>query len=91
MRLKKLCQAQEIQYKEQLLKKNEFIISINKNNMKEQIQKFFAFIAKITFGRKYYKRRYEIAKELYVNYENMTAKDAAKSADSLVEELKSYD
>lgn len=59
--------------------------------MKEHIQKFFAFIAKITFGRKYDKRRYEIAKELYVNYENMTVKDAAKSADALVEELKNYD
>ena len=59
--------------------------------MKEQIQKFFAFIAKITFGRKYDKRRYEIAKELYVNYENMTAKDAAKLADALVEVLKAYD
>ena len=59
--------------------------------MKEQIQKFFAFIAKVTFGRKYDKRRYEIAKELYVNYENMTAKDAAKSADALVKELKAYD
>ena len=59
--------------------------------MKEQIQKFFALIAKVTFGRKYDKRRYEIAKELYVNYENMTAKDAAKSADALVKELKAYD
>lgn len=59
--------------------------------MKEQIQKFFAFIAKITFGRKYDKRRYEIAKELYVNYENMTVKDAAKAADALVEALKAYD
>ena len=59
--------------------------------MKEQIHKFFAFIAKITFGRKYDKRRYEIAKELYVNYENMTANDAAKSANDLVEALKAYD
>ena len=59
--------------------------------MKEQIQKFFAFIAKITFGRKYDKRRYEIAKELYVKYVNMTAKEAAKSAAALVEALKAYD
>ena len=59
--------------------------------MKEQIQKFFAFIGKITFRRKYDKRRYEIAKELYVKYVNMTAKEAAKSADALVEALKAYD
>ena len=59
--------------------------------MKEHIQKFFAFLAKITFRRKYDKRRYEIAKELYVNYENMSAKDAAKSAAALVEALKAYD
>ena len=59
--------------------------------MKEQIQKLFAFIAKITFGRKYDKRRYEIAKELFVTYKGMTAKDAAKSANALVEALKAYD
>lgn len=59
--------------------------------MKEHIQKVFSFLAKITFGRKYDKRRYEIAKELYLNYENMTAKHAAKLADTLVEELKAYD
>ena len=55
--------------------------------MKEHIQKFFAFLAKITFGRKYDKRRYEIAKELYVTYGNMAAKDAAKAAADLVEGL----
>ena len=49
------------------------------------------FIAKNTFGRKYDKRRYEIAKELYVNYENMAAKDAVKAAADLVEALKAYD
>lgn len=59
--------------------------------MKEHIQKFFASLAKITFGRKYDKRRYEIAKELFVTYKDMTAKDAAKSANALVEALKSYD
>lgn len=59
--------------------------------MKEHIQKFFAFLAKITFGRKYGKRRYEIAKELFVTYKDMTAKDAAKFADALVKELKAYD
>lgn len=59
--------------------------------MKEQIQKFFDYIAKITFERKYDKRRYEIAKELYVKYVNMTAKEAAKSAAALVEALKAYD
>ena len=59
--------------------------------MKEQIQKFCEFIAKITFGRKYDKRRYEIAKELFVTYKDMTAKDAAKAADNLVEALKAYD
>lgn len=59
--------------------------------MKEHIQKFFAYIAKITFGRKYDKIRYEIAKELYIKYVNITAKEAAKSANALVEELKAYD
>ena len=59
--------------------------------MKEQIKKLCEFISKNTFGRKYDKRRYEIAKELYVNYENMAAKDAAKSANALVEALKAYD
>ena len=59
--------------------------------MKEQVQKFFAFVAKITFGRKHDKRRYEIAKELFVTYKDMTAKDAAKSANALVEALKAYD
>lgn len=59
--------------------------------MKEQIQKFCEFIAKITFGRKYDKRRYEIAKELFIRYENMSAKDAAKTANDLVEALKAYD
>ena len=59
--------------------------------MKEHIQKFFAFLAKITFFRKYDKRRYEIAKELYVTYGNMAAKDAAKAAADLVEALKAYD
>lgn len=59
--------------------------------MKEQIQKFCEFIAKNTFGRKYDKRRYEIAKELFIRYENMSAKDAAKTANDLVEALKAYD
>ena len=56
--------------------------------MKEQIQKLCVFI---TFGRKHDKRRYEIAKELFVTYKDMTAKDAAKSANALVEALKAYD
>ena len=59
--------------------------------MKEQIQKFCEFIAEITFGRKHDKRRYEIAKELFITYKEMTAKDAAKAANALVEALKDYD
>lgn len=59
--------------------------------MKEHIQKFFAFLAKITFGRKYDKRRYEIAKELFVTYKEITAKDAAKAVNNLAEALKAYD
>lgn len=59
--------------------------------MKEQVQKFITFIAKNTFGRKYGKRRYEIAKELFTTYENMSAKDAVKAANDLVEALKAYD
>ena len=59
--------------------------------MKEQIQKFCEFIAKTVFGRKHDKRRYEIAKELFVTYKDMTAKEAAKSANALVEALKAYD
>ena len=55
------------------------------------MQKFIAFITKITFGRKYDKRRYEIAKELFIHYDNMSAKDAAKTANDLVEALKAYD
>ncbi len=58
--------------------------------MKEHIQKFFAFLAKIAFGRKYDKRRYEIAKELFVTYKEITSKDAAKAANNLVEALKAY-
>lgn len=37
------------------------------------------------------KEQLEIAKELYVKYENMSAKDAAKSAAALDEALKAYD
>ena len=59
--------------------------------MKEQIKKLCEFIAKNTFGRKYDKRRYEIAKELFVTYKDMTSKDAAKAAADLVEALKAYD
>ena len=59
--------------------------------MKEQIQKLCEFIAKNTFGRKHDKRRYEIAKELFVKYKDMSAKDAALLANNLVEALKAYD
>ena len=59
--------------------------------MKEQIQKFFAFIVKITFGRKYYKRGYEIDKDIHANCENRTVKDSAKPAYSLAEVVKAYD
>ena len=34
-------------------------------------------------------RRYEIAKDLYVRYENMTAGAAVRSADELIHQLKS--
>ena len=59
--------------------------------MKEQIKKLCEFITKNTFGRKYDKRRYEIAKELFITYKDMTAKDAAKAANNLIEALKAYD
>ena len=59
--------------------------------MKEQIKKLCEFISKNTFSRKYDKRRYEIAKELFITYKDMTSKDAAKSANNLVEALKAYD
>lgn len=59
--------------------------------MKEYIQKFFAFVTKLIYGRKYYKRCYEIDKELHPNCENMTANDSTKSVYALAEVVKAYD